>query len=178
MAKTQINPKNVSKVVGLKEVENKKTAKSNIVSYKDAKSGNKNGISINGKDNPNERMNKFSKDKKQVDLFDEMLDAPQKSAVYLAGQGYKKPSEALGIKNKYGKIAADLVLDPTNALFFLKGAKLAKSAKEASKPRIISGLNMTHPRDAARIINTSNKYKKTGTTLDTQSAYSDLNKKK
>jgi len=146
----------------------------NIVSYEDAKAGNKKAASMNSRDNPNARMNTFSKNRKQVDLFDELISAPQKSAVYLTGQGYRKPSEALGIKNPYGALATDMILDPTNLLFFLKQGKIAKAVEEASKPKMMGPFNMTHPRDAARIQNVGNKYKIAAGASDAANYYNEF----
>ena len=123
---------------------------------------------------PSQRMENYAKGKKRVDLFGEMLDAPQKSAVYLTGNGYKKPSEAMGIKNKWGAIATDTALDPLNAVFFLKGGKMAKAAQEASKPKMVGGINLTNPRNAARVVNKAKKLKGASVTLDAQSVYSDI----
>ena len=126
---------------------------------------------------PQKKAVSYAKGKKIRDPFEQILDAPQKSAMYLAGQGYKKPSEAMGIKNKYLATAADTVLDPTNALFFIKGAKLGKAATEASKPNIVRGINLTNPKSSKRIINSAKKYKGAAASSDTQSVYNDLTKK-
>lgn len=126
---------------------------------------------------PQKKATSFAKGKKIVDPFEQVLDAPQKSAMYLMGKGYKKPSEAMNIKNKYAATAVDTVLDPVNALFFLKGAKLGKAAKEAAKPRITEGINLTNPRNAARIVSKGKKYKAAAASSDAQSVYNDLTKK-
>jgi hypothetical protein len=126
---------------------------------------------------PQKKAIAYAKGKKIRDPFEQILDAPQKSAMYLMGKGYKKPSEAMGIKNKNLATATDVVLDPTNALFFLKGAKLGKAAKEAAKPKITKGINLTHPKDASRIASKAKKYKAAAASLDAQSVYNDLTKK-
>ena len=126
---------------------------------------------------PQKKAIAYAKGKKIRDPFEQILDAPQKSAMYLAGQGYKKPSEAMGIKNKYLATAVDTVLDPMNALFFVKGSRLGKAAMEASKPKITHGINLTNPKSAKRIINSAKKYKGAAVSSDAQSIYNDLTKK-
>jgi hypothetical protein len=142
------------------------------------KATNFNNSAISKPVTPQQKAINYAKGKKIVDPMDEIMSAPQKSAVSLLGGGYKKPSEALKVKNKYVATAVDTALDPTNALFFLKGSKLASAAEKASKPKLVQGINLTHPRAASRIKQTAKKYKATAASLDAQSIYNDLNKTK
>lgn len=51
-----------------------------------------------------------------LDKVDNVLSAPQRAATYALTGKYQNPSEALGIKNEWGKMAVDMVLDPMNLL--------------------------------------------------------------
>lgn len=66
-----------------------------------------------------------------IDPFEELLDAPSKSATYLLSGKYEMPSDALNIKNPIGKFATDAVLDPTNLLGVGLLSKLGKVDKAA-----------------------------------------------
>jgi len=64
-----------------------------------------------------------------LDKIDDVMSAPQRGLTYLLTGKYQNPSEALGIKNKWGALAADLILDPTNLLGVGIASKLSKGAK-------------------------------------------------
>lgn len=61
----------------------------------------------------------------------EMLSFPQKALTKLFSGKYQAPSEALGIKNKVGAIATDILLDPANLVGGTTAAKIAKGVKAA-----------------------------------------------
>jgi hypothetical protein len=144
----------------------------------DRKATNFNNSAVSNTVTPQKKAINYAKGKKIVDPMDEIMSAPQKSAVALLGGGYKKPSEALKVKNKYLATAVDTALDPTNVLFFAKGQKLASAAEKAAKPRLVHDINLTHPRAASRIMQKAKKLKATAASLDAQSIYNDLNKSK
>jgi len=66
----------------------------------------------------------FSKPLGTLEGVSEVMSAPARTATYLLTGKYQDPSQALGIKNPWGALAADMVLDPMN----LVGAGLAKKA--------------------------------------------------
>jgi hypothetical protein len=78
-----------------------------------------------------------TKDKDWLEITDDILSAPQRAATYaitgaLTGDPkYINPSDALNIQNKWGKLATDIVLDPTNLLGIGLASKLGKIAKGA-----------------------------------------------
>lgn len=53
---------------------------------------------------------------KGLNVLDDVMSAPQRAAVYALTGKYQNPSEALGIKNKWGAMATDMLLDPMNLL--------------------------------------------------------------
>jgi hypothetical protein len=73
------------------------------------------------------------------DYIDAGLSAPQRAMVWALTGQYEDPSEALGIENKWAKLAADIVLDPLNLLGVgfatktLKGLKGVDTAKDITK---------------------------------------------
>ena len=69
-----------------------------------------------------------------VSNFMELLSVPQKAITKLITGKYQTPSEAMGIKNKAGAIATDILLDPVNLLGAGLTGKAAKSAI-AFKPK-------------------------------------------
>jgi hypothetical protein len=64
-----------------------------------------------------------------VSNFFQLFSVPQKAATKLITGKYQTPSEAMGIKNKVGAFATDMILDPVNLL----GAGLAGKAAKATK---------------------------------------------
>lgn len=63
-----------------------------------------------------------------AERLSELLSVPQKAATKLITGKYQTPSEAMGIKNKAGAIATDMILDPVN---LLSGVGIGKTAKKA-----------------------------------------------
>lgn len=71
-----------------------------------------------------------------VSNFFDLFSVPQKALTKLITGKYQTPSEAMGIKNKVGAFATDMVLDPVNLLgagIVGKSAKVAKAPKVAEK---------------------------------------------
>jgi len=64
-----------------------------------------------------------------MDRLSDALAFPQRAITKLFTGEYQTPSEAIGIKNKAGAIATDILLDPVNLL----GAGLAGKASKATK---------------------------------------------
>lgn len=78
----------------------------------------------------------FSKPLGTLEGVSEVMSAPARTATYLLTGKYQDPSQALGIKNPWGALAADMVLDPMN----LVGAGIAgKATKAAVKASMESG---------------------------------------
>jgi hypothetical protein len=77
-----------------------------------------------------------------VSNFMELLSVPQKAITKLITGKYQTPSEAMGIKNKAGAIATDILLDPVNLL----GAGLAgKAAKASTESGVLSKAYKINP---------------------------------
>jgi hypothetical protein len=68
------------------------------------------------------------------------MSAPARTATYLLTGKYQDPSQALGIKNPWGALAADMVLDPVNLIGAGVATKAAKATKAAVKASKESGL--------------------------------------
>ncbi len=75
------------------------------------------------------------KEKGWLDRVDDVLSTPQRAATWAVTGKYQNPSDALHIENKWGKMAADLVLDPMNLL----GIGLLKKISTGAK--VIEGVN-------------------------------------
>ena len=142
--------------------------------------GMKLGKLRNPKTNPTsqEKYVQNAQGKIEVDAFDEALSAPQKASVWMLGGGYKAPSEALGVENKYAKAGLDMVADPLNALFLLKGVKAAKTLQTAKQPQWAQGssrlINLKHPRQAEQVSKSIRNVKLGSNTQDAQSLYGNL----
>ena len=71
------------------------------------------------------------------DRLSDVLSFPQKAITKLFTGEYQTPSEAMGIKNKVGAFATDVLLDPVNLLLGAGSAKAAsKVSKAAAKSKI------------------------------------------
>lgn len=118
----------------------------------------------------------YGKNPTIVDPLDDILSAPQRGATKLFTGTYQNPSEALGLTNKYTAAGADLVLDPLNALFFLKGRKLGKLAEVARESNYFPGttINLTHPRDAAKILRKVRNVEMADRVQNVESTYNNL----
>lgn len=77
----------------------------------------------------------------------EMLSVPQKALTKLFSGKYQAPSEALGIKNKVGAIATDILLDPANLVGGTAAAKIAKGVKAAK------AVNKVDQKELVNVIN-------------------------
>jgi hypothetical protein len=75
----------------------------------------------------------FSKPIGTLEGVSEVMSAPARTATYLLTGKYQDPSQALGIKNPWGALAADMVLDPVNLIGAGVATKAAKATKAATK---------------------------------------------
>jgi hypothetical protein len=75
-----------------------------------------------------------------VSNFLKLFSIPQKALTQLFTGKYQAPSEAMGIKNKAGAMATDIILDPLNLIGAGLAGKAAKAtskvSKVAAKPKI------------------------------------------
>ena len=81
----------------------------------------------------------------------EMLSVPQKALTKLFSGKYQTPSEAMGIKNKAGAIATDILLDPANLVGGTAATKIAKGVKAAKVAKAVNKV------DNKELVNTINK---------------------
>src|SRR5690606_25385952 len=70
---------------------------------------------------------------KGFDLIDRTMSYPARKTVELITGKYQDPSEALGIKNKWGKLATDILLDPMNLIPTTAVMQLVKNANKGIK---------------------------------------------
>ncbi len=102
-------------------------------------------ISKNGSEIPQAQMGTmvtpldFSKPLGTLEGVSEVMSAPARTATYLLTGKYQDPSQALGIKNPWGALAADMVLDPMNLVGAGVATKAAKAAKAATKASTETG---------------------------------------
>ena len=96
-------------------------------------------ISKNGSEIPQAQMGTmvtpldFSKPLGTLEGVSEVMSAPARTATYLLTGKYQDPSQALGIKNPWGALAADMVLDPVNLLGVGVASKMGKLAGKTTK---------------------------------------------
>jgi hypothetical protein len=102
-------------------------------------------ISKNGSEIPQAQMGTmvtpldFSKPLGTLQGVSEVMSAPARTATYLLTGKYQDPSQALGIKNPWGALAADAVFDPMNLIGAGVATKAAKAARAATKASMESG---------------------------------------
>ena len=97
----------------------------------------------------------FSKPLGTLEGVSEVMSAPARTATYLLTGKYQDPSQALGIKNPWGALAADMVLDPMNLIGAGVATKAAKSAgKQLIKPlqKFQKNINYSKYIDPERIL--------------------------
>ena len=82
----------------------------------------------------------FSKPLGTLEGVSEVMSAPARTATYLLTGKYQDPSQALGIKNPWGALAIDAVLDPVNLIGAGAVGKVGKAAKAAVKASKESGV--------------------------------------
>ena len=82
----------------------------------------------------------FSKPLGTLEGVSDVISAPARTATYLLTGKYQDPSQALGIKNPWGALAADMVLDPVNLIGVGVAGKVGKAAKAAVKASKESGV--------------------------------------
>lgn len=131
--------------------------------------------------NLQEKRVSYGKGKTIVDPFDEVLSSPQKGIVKAITGKYQAPSEAMNIENKYGSAITDAVLDPLNALLFLKGTKVAQGLKAAElETNYINiggkAVDLVHPRNLNRAKGAIAKTAAISHGQDAVSLYSSLTK--
>ena len=123
-------------------------------------------ISQDGSEIPNAQLGKHMLPidvSKAAENFFELLSVPQKAITALFSGKYQTPSEAMGIKNKVGAIATDMILDPLN----LMGA--GAIAKASTETGILSKAYKYNP--WAFKVNEDNWYRQVG-----KSAIDDISK--
>lgn len=85
--------------------------------------------------------------KSNSDAVGDMLEAPQKQMTKMVTGKYETPGQALDrkgiVKNKLANDVIDFVVDPINAIGFIKGAQAAKAGTRVPLSKTAKAINRT-----------------------------------